>query len=828
LLFRVPPLIFECASLDLLFVNFPKTNQFSLRERCSLLRTGSGAAILLMAIVAAKCIAQSPHAPAGEQKTPQKPTAQKRTGSAAAAELQKRLDRAQKAKSSGDPAQVAHANELVIALALRELGQVRLIESASAQAAELYGRSLDFENIPDTRVDLALAHLQAGQADKAIEEADQALLDDPNNVRAFQVLGRAWSLKNDIPRAVHALTRAAEITPNLENLYSLAITLLASKDPADRPRAEQAFAQMGKSVGDSGSLHVMFGRAYRDAGDLHAAIREFEIAIKLDTRTPHAHYFLGLAHLASNEWVATPEVKSEFKRELEFYPRDYLANYMMGFLVSAERKYDQADKYLKLATTLNLEAPEPWLYLGLNAYAENNMSQAEEYFRKAILLTGSDDARSNYQIRRAYIDLGRILTISGRKEEAAKYLDKARELQNKVLQSSQQGMASHFMEEGADTAAASAVVMPPLTNDKAETASSEYADPFAEVDPAVLARSNLTVELKEEAASQEKQLRAVLAQSFSDLGTSDAIRKDYAAALGHYQEAEHWDADFPGILRNLGMAAFRAQNYPEAIRGLSVGLASHPEDAAARAMLGMAYFGEENYQKAVDTFEPLGKKGMQDAAVGYTWAASLARLGQLPQATRVLEEYEKEDRPKDTLMLTGQLWIEIEDYAKAVATFHRALQKDPALPKAHYFAGQACIHWQHWDEAAQEFHEELQHVPEDAEARYNLGFVYLQQSHVAEAEKLFQEVIAANPEHANAQYEYGKILMDRGEFQNAISHLEIAARLSPRTDYVHYQLQVAYRKEGRVADADRELELYKKIKAKKRGREGPATAEQTP
>ena len=74
----------------------------------------------------------------------------------------------------------------------------------------------------------------------------------------------------------------------------------------------------------------------------------------------------------------------------------------------------------------------------------------------------------------------------------------------------------------------------------------------------------------------------------------------------------------------------------------------------------------------------------------------------------------------------------------------------------------------------------------------------------AEAEKLFQEVIAAQPEHANAQYEYGKILMDHGEVENAIAHLEMAARLNPQADYVHYQLQAAYRKDGRTADADRD------------------------
>jgi hypothetical protein len=52
-------------------------------------------------------------------------------------------------------------------------------------------------------------------------------------------------------------------------------------------------------------------------------------------------------------------------------------------------------------------------------------------------------------------------------------------------------------------------------------------------------------------------------------------------------------------------------------------------------------------------------------------------------------------------------------------------------------------------------------------------------------------------------------------------HLEAAARLSRQTDYLHYQLQAAFRKESRIADADRELELYKELKAKSRDRTVP-------
>jgi tetratricopeptide (TPR) repeat protein len=764
--------------------------------------------------------AQNPGAQLPAIKKPaEKPAGQKQ--SPAEVELRNRLARAEQAKAARNPVEVARTSEQVIALALRELGQLRLLEGAAPSAAELYARSLDFENVPDTRIDLAIAHFQENHPEEAIREADRALLDDPNSARAFNVLGRAWMLKNDYPNAVRALSRAAEIAPDVESMYYLAISLLATRDPAEKARATNVFEKMEKLAGDTGSLHVLFGRAYRDAGDMPAAVREFQRAIQMDTHTPHAHYFLGLARLAANEWVATPEVKVELQKEVQLYPHDYLANYLLGFIAYNERKYEECEGHLQLAAASNPNAPDPWLYLGLNAFAQGNMQRSEECLRKAILLTGADEERSNYQIRRAYIDLGRILTASGRKEEAGPYLNKARELQNKVLATGREGMAAHLMEEGAEGAAA---VVPPTkeTEEGAAPVAQTKVDPFARTDPAALARSSLTDQQKQQADAQEKQLRAVLGQSFGDLATSEAIQKEYRAALSHYQEAERWDPATPDLQRNLGIAAFRVQDYGEAVRGLSAAIAANPNDAAGRAMLGMAYFGEEKFPEAAKTFAPLGKKGMEDAAVGFAWASSLAHTGEMLQAAEVLKEFEKSDRPSDTLLMTGQLWIEIGDHERAVSTLHRAQQLDPALAKAHYFAGQACIRLEHWNEAAQEFQAELARFPEDAEAKYNLGFVYMQESRNAEGEKLFWEVLAAHPDHANAQYELGKILMDRGEVKEAITHLEAAARLSPQTDYIHYQLQAAYRKDARNAEADRELEIYKHLKEQKRKQLGAA------
>jgi tetratricopeptide (TPR) repeat protein len=788
--------------------NLPKSaDLLRLRSYRSATAACSAIAVLTMLVpCAALAQTQVRHSTSTQKATP------------APTELDKRLATARAARDSGDPAAAQLANERLIAVALSELARLRMAEQAYAQAVELYNTSLQFEDVPSIRLDLGTAEIQAGKFEDAIKQAKQVLAADPNDLRATRVLASALTQNGDYAQAVEPFTRIAHAQPSVENLYPLAMCLLQTRKPEDKVRAVAVFEQMKQTAGDSGSLHVLFGRAYRDADDMPSAIREFQRAVAIDPRTPHAHYFLGLAQLFLKEWKPTPEAETELRKEVKIYPHDYLANYMLGFLISGERRYDESNAYLKAAAEIDPSAPEPFLYLGLNAYSQDDMKRAEEMLRKAVLLTGNDEARSNYQIRRAYVDLGRILATSGRKDESEIYLTKARNLQNKTMEQSQQQVASI-----AGSGSIAGVV--PLSRQQENQSAplpQTSADLVAGVDPAAISASNLTSEQRAAVEAEENELRAVLGLAFNDLGTSEAIRREYPRALGYYQQAERWDSTLPGLEKNLGQCAFRAEDYPEAIRGLSKALKQEPEKAALRAQLGMSYFTTNQYAQAAKTFAPLGIRGMHDSETGYAWAASLAHTGDMKNASEVLVAFESEARPEDTLLLIGQLWTEIGDYARAISTLQRSLASDPSLAKAHFYSGLAYIRWEHWPEAAKEFQAELNLSPGDPDAQYHLGFVDMQQSKIDEAAALFRQVIAAHPNYFNAQYQLGKILLDRGQASDAVRYLEAAARLQPQTDYLHYQLQAAYRKENRIADADRELEIYKQIKAASRDRAAEA------
>lgn len=739
------------------------------------------------------------------------------SGDVSPSELISRAREAEAARNSGDPTKIAAANRLLLATGLRELASLRSEQGALSQSIALYRSSLTFEDNTDTHIGLAVAQSKAGQYDDAVSQAKEVLATHPDDLRATRVLATSLLQKGDATEAVEPFSRIASAEPSPENSYALANCLLQTRKPSDRAEAQEIFRQMQQRNGDSGSLHVLMGRSYRDAGDLNAAVREFQRAIAIEPSTPHAHYFLGLAELALNEWRPTPDAEAEIRKEVSFYPHDYLANYMTGFLLSGDRRYVDAEAYLKVAAEINPAAPEPALYLGLNAYAQNDTKNAELYLRRAVELTGADEARSNYQIRRAYVDLGRILTNSGRSEEAEVFLTKARELQTKVMEETQQSVASMAAAEGISKSAG-------VVDQKSSysTTTAALVDPTGTT-PRAADEQSFTVAQRAQLDQQEKLLRAVLGLAYNDLATSEALQGNIHQAFIYYQQAVLWDNSLAGLQKNLGLSAYRDGNFKEAAVALNLALKEQPDSTPLRAMLGVSYFNMDEYAKAAETFSGLGESGMRDEQAGYAWAASLTHLGDMSKATEVLNQYASIPRPDTTELLIGQLWTAIGDYPRAIKTFHDSLEAEPNLLHAHFYAGLAYIHWEHWTEAAKEFQAELELNPSDPEAKYHLGFVYKQQARVDEAVAIFQQVVSEQPDYANAQYELGKILLDRGQIADAVTHLEAAARLEPQVDFTHYQLQAAYRKANRPADADRELEIYKRLKAEARGRVAEAT-----
>jgi tetratricopeptide (TPR) repeat protein len=615
--------------------------------------------------------------------------------------------------------------------------------------------------------------------------------------------------KHDYRAAVEPLKRSLALRRDVNTQYALAYSYLKLKD---KSAAEAVIRDVLAQQGDRPIWHIVFGGAYRETGYSQDAILEFRRAIAMDNNAPGAHLYLALAMLEANGWAPMEESMQNLREAIRQDPKDFYANLYLGLQESQTDQLENSNKHLKIASELNPKLAEVWLYLGLNAFKVNDYQAAKPYLLKAVELTGTDESNGDYEIRRGYIALGRIEFIAGNSEQAKKYSDKVKELKTLAMTDQANGVAELTRGMGP----APAVV--PHVNLPEQNANS--ASPLVETTARLVlddrSKSNLSPAEQEDIKSAEQKLRTILANAFNDWGTADAREGLYGIALQHFKEAEKWDRTVPGVSRNVGLAALKSSDDTEAIRAFRDAVEFDPSDRLSHARLAMLLFNHNEYKDASAQFDILGDAAYVDSAVAYAYAYSLVRINQPKKAVEVLNRLSTMQMPAALLLSVGDLYAVLQDYEDAIPRYRKALELEPGIPKAHYKIGAALIRLSRPAEAIPELQAELSVTPDDPDIQFNLAYALLSTSQKDKGTTILRNITTQHPEYSQAQYELGKSLLEDGKVDEAITHLEVAARIDAESDYVHYQLQSAYRRAGRKEDADREAQIYKDIKARKR------------
>lgn len=737
-------------------------------------------------------------------------------------QLPEALAAQQAALASGDAVRIQESSQRLHAVALRQLAITVLARGDSARATEYYRQSLAISPSVEGRLELASVLLRAGDAKGAADEALTATEMDPANATAWAVRGGALRAAKRGKDAVIALEQSMRLRPMPNVAYELGSTLL---DLHEKAKADSVFAQILKASGNDPIWYVEIGDAYREAAYMPEAVKAFQEAIQRDPLVLHGEFFLGLTYLQMNEWGPNSESFRHLREAVRLAPKEYVSNFYLGALESTDGSdLASSDRHLRAAAEADGSQPEVWLYLGLNANREHRTVEAEADLRKAIDLTGKDESRNNYQVRRAYFALGRILVNQGQREEGAKLLARYKAAEQAAVAESGSTIRSRAIPGGeapATVGMSGAADLPALQGGTAITGPTQDM---------TRAQAKLPPEQERALAAREAALRHVLATSGNDLGTAEAREQRYAEALATFTEAAQWETPvMPALLRNEGTAAFRVGHYDEAAAALGRyferqggGTAAEGSgDGRARLMLAMSEFSTGHFREASTAFTMARSATMADSRAGYSWAYSLAHTGQAQEANRLATEIAGRDLPIEQRMLVCHVFVDTEDYEGSAACYRRAYAQDPTVRLAHYGAGEALVRLDRAAEAVPELRAELQLSPDDANVQYALAYALLQLSQKEEAQRLLEQIAAGHPEQAEAQYQLGKLLLEQGKLPEAIGHLEASERVSAAAsggtpDYVHYQLGTAYRKAGRQVDAEKELALYREIKDRKR------------
>lgn len=307
-------------------------------------------------------------------------------------------------------------------------------------------------------------------------------------------------------------------------------------------------------------------------------------------------------------------------------------------------------------------------------------------------------------------------------------------------------------------------------------------------------------------------------------------------AIAEFKEVAQLSPDVAAAFVNLGAAYLENHQYDEAIAPLKRSLQLKPDLVGAQQMLGYALLADGYAAEAI----PYLEKTHSQEALGI----AQLKVGKLPEAIANLLAAAKE-HPKDPELLyylgrasgllskeafdtlessfpdsaraheaTGENYSVLRRVPEAEKEYQQALRLGPVTPGIHLALGKLYAAASDWPKAEEQFQAETKIQPGDAEAAYRFGDALLEEGKIAEAKTELMRADRLRPSMPETLYALGKAQSLGGDVSDAerswqqVLAIEKNTALAAQT---HFALANLYRKQGRAADAEREMQAYKQL-----------------
>ena len=295
---------------------------------------------------------------------------------------------------------------------------------------------------------------------------------------------------------------------------------------------------------------------------------------------------------------------------------------------------------------------------------------------------------------------------------------------------------------------------------------------------------------------------------------------------------------------NLGVLLYFQGNYAESVPHLRVALELQPGLPRIEALLGIAEKRTGDPQEAQRHLEHalsgLDDKKIQlqagvelielySAATQFEKALAVAgRLREFdpqnPQIVLITYELSRQlmDQSLLTLMVSAPDSAEMHmimgnelgrqgDHSNSAVQYREALKLNPALPGAHFelaeqlrTAADPALNAQ----AEDEYKAAIKVNPNDALSWRQLGGIQQAKGDFKSAEEDYRKALALQPRDAESNTGLAIVLISTGKTDEATGLLESAIKDDPTNLAAHFRLSTIYRRAGRAADAQHELDAF--------------------
>jgi tetratricopeptide (TPR) repeat protein len=367
-------------------------------------------------------------------------------------------------------------------------------------------------------------------------------------------------------------------------------------------------------------------------------------------------------------------------------------------------------------------------FLAGNLYFErSDYTQATVMYQKAVSAGSEDPVLFN--------NLGKALSLSGKKSEALTWLTKALSLDDSYTKARQN-------------------------------------------------RANIQFDLKNWEGSKEDysillQQNAMDPDDYAKLGLSLFMGKEYSDAALHLENGLKRQSTVPGLYRALGLSYANAgdDRTDKAISTLEVSLEKEGEDKTVFETLAKLYFSKKKYSSSIKYAEDAQKAGSTEPSLLTMAGISWYHQGDHEKAYSSLIKMSADAAMPEAYAILGQLHFDKNNFSEAVTALNKVtnLKEDASLLTQQ---AKAYISLKQYKEAQSNLDAAKMMEPENVEllgmsARNNMILNQYQQ-----AEDDLERAIVLDKSSFEINYLYGEVLLMNKNYDKAIEFLTRAVSIS--------------------------------------------------
>jgi len=332
------------------------------------------------------------------------------------------------------------------------------------------------------------------------------------------------------------------------------------------------------------------------------------------------------------------------------------------------------------------------------------------------------------------------------------------------------------------------------------------------------------------------QIASPQAAEHMQAGIAADKERKFDVAIAEFRKVTELDPAFVDGFISLGQAYMESGDYGSAIPPLKHALDLSSDSAPAHQLLGYALLAQGFFSDAI----PHLQRSPDKTALGI----AQIQTGQLPEAvTNLQAALAAHPNDSDILYYLGRasgllakqsidtLLAAYPDSARshqamaenyfvlrrmpdAEKEYREALRLRPGLPEAHLALGEVYAGAFQWPKAEEQFRIQVKLQAGNAEAAYRLGQALLEEGKVREARAELLRADRLMPDMPETLYSLGKAASLEGDpaaAEKAWTKLLLIEKQSSLAAQAHFGLAGIYRKQGKTAEAQREMQEFQKL-----------------